>query len=126
MPPPATTRAAGWIRLLLLLTFAPFSCVACGHGISPRGAEVTRGRAGPGQIEQIEQIGKAGEIVAIDTGAKGRPFRHFWETTFGSGRSILSLRESYRRDLRRMRSATGIGYVRFHDIFHDDVGVYDE
>ena len=54
------------------------------------------------------------------------PFPHFWEQTFGSGRAILSLRDSYRRDLRTMRTATDIHYVRFHAIFHDEVGVYDE
>jgi len=45
---------------------------------------------------------------------------------FGSGRAILSLRESYRRDLRTMKSATDIHYVRFHAIFDDEVGVYAE
>jgi hypothetical protein len=43
---------------------------------------------------------------------------------FGSGRAILSLRDSYRRDLRTMKSATDIHYVRFHAIFDDEVGVY--
>jgi xylan 1,4-beta-xylosidase len=58
--------------------------------------------------------------------APSKPFPHFWEQVFGSGRAILSLRDSYRRDLRTMRTATDIHYVRFHAIFHDEVGVYDE
>jgi len=45
---------------------------------------------------------------------------------FGSGRAILSLRESYRRDLREVKQATGFEYVRFHAILHDEVGLYDE
>jgi len=45
---------------------------------------------------------------------------------FGSGRAILSLRESYRRDLREVKNATGFKYVRFHAIFHDEVGVYSQ
>ncbi len=45
---------------------------------------------------------------------------------FGSGRAILSLRESYRRDLRDVKRATDFKYVRFHAILHDEVGVYDE
>ena len=45
---------------------------------------------------------------------------------FGSGRAILSLRDSYRRDLREVNQATGFEYVRFHAIFHDEVGLYDE
>ncbi len=45
---------------------------------------------------------------------------------FGSGRAILSLRDSYRRDLRDVKSATDFKYIRFHAIFHDEVGVYGE
>ncbi|MCI0622078.1 MAG: glycosyl hydrolase family 39 [Acidobacteria bacterium] len=66
------------------------------------------------------------EIVEIDAQAPGQPFPHFWEHTFGSGRAVLSLRESYRRDLREVKKGTGFKYVRFHGIFHDEVGVYDE
>ncbi|MGC1580213.1 MAG: hypothetical protein WA766_01955, partial [Candidatus Acidiferrales bacterium] len=43
-----------------------------------------------------------------------------------SGRAILSLRDSYRRDLREVKQATGFEYIRFHAIFHDEAGVYDE
>ena len=45
---------------------------------------------------------------------------------FGSGRAILSLRESYRRDLRDVKQATDFKYIRFHAILNDEVGVYDE
>ena len=38
----------------------------------------------------------------------------------------LSLRDSYRDDLREVKRATGIQYVRFHAIFQDEVGLYDE
>ena len=68
----------------------------------------------------------ATETIEVDPGAAGRPFPHYWERTFGSGRAILSLRDSYRRDLRQVKDATGFEYVRFHAIFHDEVGVYDE
>ena len=39
---------------------------------------------------------------------------------------MLSLRDSYRRDLREVKQITDFQYVRFHAIFHDEVGVYDE
>jgi xylan 1,4-beta-xylosidase len=68
----------------------------------------------------------ATEEVTVDTRAATRPFPHYWEQVFGSGRAILSLRESYRHDLRAMKSATDIHYVRFHAIFDDEVGVYSE
>ncbi len=64
--------------------------------------------------------------VVIDAHAPGRPFSHFWEQTFGSGRAILALRESYRDDLREVKKVTDFRYVRFHAILHDEVGVYDE
>ena len=68
----------------------------------------------------------AQEAVTIDVNAPAHPFPHFWETMFGSGRAILSLRESYRDDLREVRKVTEFRYVRFHAILHDEVGVYDE
>ena len=55
-----------------------------------------------------------------------RPFPHFWERMFGSGRAVLSLRESYREDLRAVRGITAVAYVRFHGIFNDELGVYTE
>jgi xylan 1,4-beta-xylosidase len=66
------------------------------------------------------------ETFTIDARAPGRPFSHFWEQTFGSGRAILTLRESYRSDLREVKKVTDFSYVRFHNILHDEVGVYDE
>ena len=66
------------------------------------------------------------QTVAIDVAGPSHPFPHFWEQVFGSGRANLTLRDSYRRDLRAMRGATGIQYVRFHAILHDENGVYDE
>ncbi|HTU03164.1 MAG TPA: hypothetical protein VMG58_15145, partial [Candidatus Sulfotelmatobacter sp.] len=68
--------------------------------------------------------GAAQEIIDIDTSQAARPFPHFWEQVFGSGRAVLSLRESYRDDLRATRDITGFRYVRFHAIFHDENGVY--
>ena len=66
------------------------------------------------------------EEVTVDIRAATRPFPHYWDQVFGSGRAVLSLRDSYRRDLRAMKSATDIHYVRFHAIFHDELGVYAE
>jgi xylan 1,4-beta-xylosidase len=65
------------------------------------------------------------ETIAIDANAPGRPFPHIWEQMFGSGRAVLSLRESYRRDLKSVRDITNFRYVRFHAILDDDIGVYD-
>jgi len=65
------------------------------------------------------------EHLVINAYAATTPFPHFWEQTFGSGRAILSLRESYRNDLRTVKQATDFKSIRFHGIFHDEVGLYD-
>jgi xylan 1,4-beta-xylosidase len=65
------------------------------------------------------------EQLVIDAKAPTTPFPHFWEKTFGSGRAILSLRESYRQDLRTVKQATDFQSLRFHGIFMDEVGLYD-
>src|SRR5215467_13919134 len=66
------------------------------------------------------------ERISIDAHARAYPFPHFWEETFGSGRAILTLRESYRNDLRAVKKVTDLRYVRFHNILHDEVGAFDE
>ena len=66
------------------------------------------------------------EDVIIDGSARTTPFPHFWEQMFGSGRAILSLRESYRRDMRDVKAVTSFRYVRFHGILNDEIGIYSE
>jgi xylan 1,4-beta-xylosidase len=68
----------------------------------------------------------ANEVVHVDLSAPATPFPHFWEQMFGSGRANLAMRDSYRRDLDWVHAITGFQYVRFHAIFHDENGVYDE
>jgi len=70
-------------------------------------------------------IARAEEVV-IDASAAHHSFPHYWEQMFGSGRAILTLREGYRRDLRLVKKTTELKFVRFHAIFHDEVGLYDE
>lgn len=74
----------------------------------------------------VNVSGAQNTSIVIDANAPAKPFPHFWEQMFGSGRAILSLRESYRNDLREVKKATDFRYVRFHNILHDEVGVYDE
>jgi xylan 1,4-beta-xylosidase len=71
-------------------------------------------------------FGLAQEQVEIDAQVQTTPFPHYWEQMFGSGRAILSLRESYREDLRAVKLVADFRYVRFHAIFHDELGVYNE
>ena len=89
-----------WINVLLLVLSAPL------------------GASSNSYAQQPEQI-------TIDVRSATTPFPHFWEQTFGSGRAILSLRQSYRDDLRTVKEATGFQSIRFHGIFNDEVGLYD-
>src|ERR1700738_597993 len=85
------------------------------------------GLAAPGAYARPQaESGASPQTIEIDVAAPTHPFPHFWEQMFGSGRAILSLRESYRKDLREVKRITGFEYVRFHAIFHDEVGLYDE
>lgn len=80
---------------------------------------------GSGSVTRA-QAPRAPQDLWVDAQATAYPFPHFWEVMFGSGRAILSLRESYRQDLQRVRGITDFKYVRFHDILDDDVGIYDQ
>src|ERR1035437_3280234 len=100
MPGENVMRLVRLLTGLLLAQFALTSAYAQGNG--------------PSTIE-----------LTIDAKAATTPFPHFWEQTFGSGRAILSLRQSYRDDLRTVKQATDFQSVRFHGILTDEVGLYD-
>ncbi len=77
-------------------------------------------------VSGLSDAQTAPEVIRVDASAPSRPFPHFWEQMFGSGRANLTMRESWRQDLRTARTVTDFRYVRFHDIFHDHNGVYSE
>ena len=77
-------------------------------------------------IPQATQAQVRTETIEVNPRAESHPFPHYWERMFGSGRAILSLRDGYRQDLRRVKQATEFEYIRFHAIFDDEVGLYDE
>jgi xylan 1,4-beta-xylosidase len=81
--------------------------------------------AGPARA-RANAVQQSPNVIVVDASAPSRPFPHFWEQMFGSGRAILTLRDSYRSDLRETKRITGFRYVRFHAIFHDEAGLYDE
>ena len=66
------------------------------------------------------------EKIEVNLAGPSHDFPHYWERMFGSGRAVLSLRDQYRRDLREVKDATDFEYIRFHAIFHDEVGLYNE
>lgn len=62
--------------------------------------------------------------VTIDVTSRAGPLRHIWSECAGSDRAAITLRESWRRDLDRWRTETGLKRVRFHGIFNDELGVF--
>src|SRR5262249_46202042 len=80
----------------------------------------------PARPNLAQQPQSASETISINAKGPARPFPHFWERMFGSGRAILTLRESYRNDLRDVKKVTAFQFVRFHAIFHDEAGLYSE
>jgi xylan 1,4-beta-xylosidase len=109
-----------WLARFHMGTLCLCAALACLVGDIPRPAF--------GQLPQssVPQAEASPETINVDLSATAHPFPHFWEQMFGSGRAILSLRESYRRDLRDVKQATDFKYIRFHAILNDEVGVYDE
>ena len=78
----------------------------------------------PVAAADAQPAARAAVRIAIDGAAPAHAFPHFWEQMFGSGRAVLSLRASYRDDMRAVKAATGFRYVRFHGVLDRDVGVY--
>ena len=75
---------------------------------------------GPGRL-------RADETITIDTAAPARPFPHFWEQASSAPAERSSpCARVISDDLRATKRITDFKYVRFHAIFHDEMGVYDE
>ena len=77
-------------------------------------------------LSPVHVGGQSAQTIAVNLQAPTVRFPHFWEQMFGSGRAVLALREDYRKDLDEVRGITGFQYARFHGIFDDDNGVYEE
>ena len=66
------------------------------------------------------------EEIIVDARGSHHAFPHYWEQMFGSGRAILTFRESYRQRSAPVKRYTDFKYMRFHAILHDEVGIYEE
>ena len=89
---------------------------ACGLALLALGTACGVHAASPPAAETV--------YVHVDAKAPGTAFPHFWEQMFGSGRVVLALRDDYRRDLIKVKQATGFTYVRAHGIFDRGVGLF--
>jgi xylan 1,4-beta-xylosidase len=106
----SSVRGLGLCMAVLILFFA---------GVCSPAEAQSKTKAADNSTERVSTI-------TVDLNAPAHPFPHFWEQMYGSGRAVLSLRESYRDDLREVKRATDFQFIRFHGIFLDEVGLYDE
>ena len=73
---------------------------------------------GPGRL-------RADEIITIDPAVPARPFPHFWEQASDQA-SGPHQRQIIVTTCAPSNESTDFKYVRFHGIFDDEMGVYDE
>lgn len=64
--------------------------------------------------------------ITSDLAVEGRPLAPVWSACVGAGRAYINLRADFQAQLRRAVGECGFRYVRFHGLFHDDMGVYRE
>ncbi|HEY5589867.1 MAG TPA: glycoside hydrolase [Paludibacter sp.] len=66
------------------------------------------------------------QTIEVNTSEKGEPLVHFWSVCFGAGRANEGLRAGWQNQLKTVKENCGMGYIRFHGLFHDDMFVYRE
>ena len=65
-------------------------------------------------------------VIAADLGVVRGPTNRMYNFCVGAGRANEGLRADWQRQLRRVRQDCGFRYIRFHGLFCDDMGVYQE
>jgi xylan 1,4-beta-xylosidase len=65
-------------------------------------------------------------IINADYSDPRGPTSRMYNFCVGAGRANEGLRADWQRQLRRVRAECGFRYIRFHGLFCDDMGVYQE
>ena len=95
-------------RLLVLIAIVGFQCVASAQ-IPPSGAGLT-----PNRVIEADLVNVRG------------PTNRMYNFCVGAGRANEGLRADWQRQLRKARDECGFRYIRFHGLFCDDMGTYQE
>lgn len=72
-----------------------------------------------GQSDSIRRI-------TADLAMERGPMNRMYNFCVGAGRANEGLRADWQRQLRHVRETCGFRYIRFHGLFCDDMGVYQE
>jgi xylan 1,4-beta-xylosidase len=65
-------------------------------------------------------------IINADLSISRGPMSRMYNFCVGAGRANEGLRADWQRQLRQVRADCGFRYIRFHGLFCDDMGVYQE
>jgi xylan 1,4-beta-xylosidase len=68
----------------------------------------------------------AARVIDADLSKIKGPTNRMYNFCVGAGRANEGLRADWQRQLRQVREECGFRYIRFHGIFCDDMGVYQE
>ncbi len=68
----------------------------------------------------------AERTIRVDTAQIKGPKSPLYSLCVGAGRANEGLRADWQRQLRQVRAECGFRYIRFHGLFCDDMGVYQE
>jgi xylan 1,4-beta-xylosidase len=68
----------------------------------------------------------APRVISADRGREAGPMNRMYNFCVGAGRANEGLRADWQRQLRRVHEECGFRYIRFHGLFCDDMGVYQE
>ncbi len=61
--------------------------------------------------------------LTVEIGRAVGSLPHFWEKVAGSDRTVVGLRDQWRKDLVRVQREAGIQSVRCHGLFDDEMGI---
>jgi xylan 1,4-beta-xylosidase len=68
----------------------------------------------------------AERVIAADLSNESGPVNRMYRVCVGAGRANEGLRGDWQRQLKICHDELGFEFIRFHGLFHDDMGVYSE
>jgi len=74
----------------------------------------------------LAQSATTTRIIDADFSSSRGPTSRMYNFCVGAGRANEGLRADWQRQLRHVRTECGFRYIRFHGLFCDDMGVYQE
>ncbi len=77
-------------------------------------------------LDSAMAVEPSARVIEADLSAAKGPMNRMHNFCVGAGRANEGLRADWQRQLRRVREECGFRYIRFHGLFCDDMGVYQE